>query len=260
MLLAFGEALIELSGDGDGSNALLSEVNHFTPRPGGAVLKQALAAARQGARVRLLTRVGRDAYGGVVRRTLAEAGVEGVVQEDPQLPTSLQLVGADAVAYRMADAQLEAPPESFFEGGTLLHASAWPFGLDPARTTAVKLFREGIRRGLALSLDLNYQPWAFRGDLLEVLRPFLPLSYLKVSEEALNLLDLRPGELFQLAHTVLYFRDKGLKLINLFGEHAFDAPPKGQEDAVYGAFLARIVGGADPEEALKAALEQAAAL
>ncbi len=254
MLLVVGEALIELQAESEGA---FSPATAFAPRPGGAALTEALAAKAGGARVRFLTRVGRDAAGGWIKKTLQQAGLEATVQEDPAHATSLRLQGPDTLIYRAADAQLEEPGEAFFEGGTMLHLTAWPFGLDPGRTHAIKLVREGIRRGLALSLDLNYHPRAFRGDFLEVIRPFMPFSYLKVDEEAAGHLGLKPGELFQLAATVLFFRSGRVRLLSLLEEQDFPLPEDAVPEAIYGHFLARVAGGEEPEAALKAVLTPA---
>jgi len=249
VLLVIGEALIELEGGAS------FEQSAFKPRPGGAALLEAVSAAEAGAKVRFLTRVGRDAAGAWIKATLAQSGLEAQVQEDHQHPTSLALTGPDTLFYRAADAQLDAPGEVFFEGGTTLHATAWPFGLDPARTHAVQTFREGIRRGLALSLDLNYHPRAFKGDLLEIIRPFMPFSYLKVDEPAARALGLKPSELFTLAGTVLFFREERVQLLSLMDESEAPLPPNVPAEAIYGRFLAAIDGGAEAAEALSAALE-----
>ncbi len=254
MLLVVGEALIELQAEAGGP---FSESTAFAPRPGGAALKEALSAQAEGARVRFLTRVGRDAAGSWIKKTLQASGLELSLQEDPDHPTSLRLLGPDTLVYRAADAQLEAPGEAFFEGGRTLHLTAWPFGLDPGRTHAIKTVREGIRRGLSLSLDLNYHPRAFRGEFLEVIRPFMPFSYLKVDEEAAGHLGLKPGELFQLAGTVLFFRKNKVRLLSLMEERDYPLPEGAEPEAIYGRFLARVARGEEPEAALKAGLAPA---
>jgi len=246
MLLMFGEVYAELEARQDDS---------LQPRFGGALFRQAQAAAEAGARTRLLGRVGRDAYGRQVRVGLG--AVESFLQEDDDHPTSLLLLGEENVAYRMADAQLSYPGDSFFEGGELLHAGAWIFGLDPARTAAVEIFREGLRRGLTLSLDLRVARWAFRGELEEVLRPYLPLGYMKVDAETLAALGVRPGELFQWAGQVLYFDGGQVRRMSLFDEKSYPVPAGLTPDVVYGRFLARAHAGDDADEALQKALAAA---
>ncbi|MHA3980157.1 ribokinase [Halovulum sp. GXIMD14794] len=55
----------------------------FALGPGGKGSNQAIAAARLGADVRLVTRLGRDNFAEIARRTWADAGVTPLVTEDP---------------------------------------------------------------------------------------------------------------------------------------------------------------------------------
>lgn len=55
----------------------------FALGPGGKGSNQAIAAARLGADVRLVTRLGRDSFAEIARRTWADAGVTPLVTEDP---------------------------------------------------------------------------------------------------------------------------------------------------------------------------------
>lgn len=246
MLLVFGELYAELEEEGDG---------RLRSAAGGALLRQARAARAAGARLRFLGRVGRDGYGRSIRDALAEAGVEAALQEDEDHPSSLLLAGGEQVAYRAADAQLQPPGDAFFEGGALLHAGSWIFGQDPGRTTAIEVFREGLRRGLTLSLDLRVARWAYRGELEEVLRPYLPLGYMKVDAEAAAALGIKPGELFQWAGQVLYFDDGTVRRLSLFDEKSHRMPAGADADEVYGRFLARVAAGDEAEAALAAALK-----
>ncbi|WP_457636748.1 carbohydrate kinase family protein [Oceanithermus sp.] len=245
MLLLFGELYAELEQENDGC------LRSF---PGGAMLRQVRAARAAGARLRFLGRVGRDDYGRSIRAELVEAGVEAMLQEDDDHPTSLLLAGGEQVAYRSADAQLQPPGDAFFEGGTLLHAGSWIFGLDPGRTTAVEVFREGLRRGLTLSLDLRVARWAGRGELEEVLRPYLPLGYMKVDAETAAALGIKPGELFKWAGQVLYFDGGSVRRLSLFEEKSYRIPSGTGPDEVYGRFLALASAGEEAEAALTGAL------
>jgi len=245
MLLMFGELYVELVADEDG---------RLLPVLGGSLLRQARAALMAGSRLRFLGRVGRDDFGRAIRAELARGEVETVLQEDGEQPTSLLLISNEQVAYRAADAQLHSPGDSYFEGGSLLHAGSWIFGLDPGRTTAVEVFREGLRRGLTLSLDLRFARWACRGDLEEVLRPYLPLGYMKIDAETATALGIKPGELFQWAGQVLYFDGGTVRRLSLLDEKSHRMPAGVSADEVYGRFLARVGSGDDAEAALTAVL------
>ncbi len=253
MLLVVGEALIEMTSESEGP---FSSDQRFVPEPGGFALKEAVAAAKQGARVRLLSRIGRDGAGGWIKKKLQQANLELMLQEDPVFPTSLVVRGPDTLIYRLADAHLEPANEAFFEGGRLLHTTAWPFGLDPGRTSAVQTFREGMRRGLGLSMDLNYHPRAFRGDFMEIIRPYLPFTYLKIDEDSLEHLGLKPSELFQLATTVLFFRRQQVRLLSLMDEENFPLAAEQDPEAIYGKFLAAVSQGAEPADALSTAMAE----
>jgi len=248
MLLIFGELYVELR---------VTQDSLMQPVFGGALLRQAEAGGESGARLRLLGRVGRDDYGRAIRSRVTGAEIEGMLQEDDDRPTSLLLWGEEGIAYRMADARLQPPGDAFFDGGTLLHAGSWIFGQDPGRTTAVEVFREGLRRGLALSLDLRVARWACRGDLEEVLRPYLPLGFMKIDADAAVALDIKPGELFQWAGQVLYFDGGTVRRLSLFEEKSYTLPAKASADAIYGRFLAGVASGADADEALRRALGSA---
>ncbi|HGY10011.1 MAG TPA: hypothetical protein ENK37_08190 [Oceanithermus profundus] len=250
MLLVLGELYAELT---HSDEACLDVVL------GGPLMRQALAARSAGVRTRVLGRVGRDAYGRAIKRLGQEHGLEWSLQEDADRPTSLLLAGEVPVAYRAADAHLSPPPESFFEGGRVLHAGAWIFGMDPARTVAVEVFREGLHQGLELSLDLRTARWALRTELAEVLRPFLPLAYMKTDADTLEALELRPGELFQWANTVLLFTEGKVRRMTLLAESDHKRPRTRAADEVYGRFLAGVARGEESGAALEQALRTARA-
>jgi ribokinase len=65
--------------------------------PGGKGANQAVAAARLGARVRMIGRVGRDDHGRLLRDSLASAGVDvtGLI-DDPDEPTGTAIITLDA--------------------------------------------------------------------------------------------------------------------------------------------------------------------
>jgi len=247
MLLIFGELYVELKS---------TKNDRLLTTPGGALLRQAQSARAAGSRLRFLGRIGRDGFGHDIRAEMTAFEIETVLQEDSDNPSSLLLMTEnEKIAYRAADAHLLPPSDAFFEGGSLLHAGSWIFGLDPGRTTATEIFREGLRRGLTLSLDLRVARWAFRGDLEEVLRPYLPLGYMKIDAESAGALGIKPGELFQWAGQVLYFDDKNVRRLSLFDEKSHRLPAGVSADEVYGRFLALVGSGEEAEVALQAALK-----
>lgn len=65
----------------------------FASGPGGKGSNQAIAAARAGAAVRLITRIGRDTFGDMAQRAWAADGVDiSAVQSDAELPTGAAFI------------------------------------------------------------------------------------------------------------------------------------------------------------------------
>lgn len=96
-LLVFGSAAVDivfrlphLPRPGE---TVLGEAGH--PLPGGKGANQALAAARDGARVRFAGCVGADANGALLRACLAEAGVDTALLAEAAAPTAMAAVCVD---------------------------------------------------------------------------------------------------------------------------------------------------------------------
>ena len=68
----------------------------FTLTPGGKGSNQAVAAARLGARTRLITKLGRDAFADLAEATWREAGVEARAPRDPDRSTGAAFIFVNA--------------------------------------------------------------------------------------------------------------------------------------------------------------------
>ena len=68
----------------------------FALTPGGKGSNQAVAAARLGARTRLVTRLGDDAFADLAEATWREAGVEAIAPRDPERHTGAAFIFVDA--------------------------------------------------------------------------------------------------------------------------------------------------------------------
>lgn len=69
----------------------------FQTFPGGKGANQAVAAARLGAKVRMIGRVGQDAFGDALLATVQRDGVDTTfIRRDPQAPTGVALITLDA--------------------------------------------------------------------------------------------------------------------------------------------------------------------
>lgn len=103
----------------------------FATFPGGKGANQAVAAARLGASVRMIGRVGADSFGEALLQTLARDGVDTTrVRRDPESPTGVALIVVDAngqntiVVAGGANAMLTpedvSAAESAFEGSAVV--------------------------------------------------------------------------------------------------------------------------------------------
>ncbi len=97
--------------------------------PGGKGANQAVAAARLGARVRMVGRVGADAYGAELKRGLEAEGIETADVAEVEAPTGVALISVSAggqnaiVVSPGANARLrpgDLNPEPFAEAGVVV--------------------------------------------------------------------------------------------------------------------------------------------
>ena len=94
MLMVIGEALIDFTPTEQG--AALKDVCSFTKHCGGAPINIAAAAAKLGARSKVLTQVGADAFGDFILETLSLCQVDiTAVKRTKQYPTALAFVALD---------------------------------------------------------------------------------------------------------------------------------------------------------------------
>jgi sugar/nucleoside kinase (ribokinase family) len=156
---------------------------------GGCASNTAAALGKMGARVAILGKVGRDAYGRYVVGELRKAGVDTRrVLTDATTPTSATLVLVDRKGQRSflhsvaANAELvrrEVVP-SLFKGFRHLHVGGYFLfpGLDGAPMGG--LLKKARRMGLVTTLDTA---WDIEGRWMKALAPCLPhLDYFLPSE------------------------------------------------------------------------------
>ena len=126
----------------------------FVLGPGGKGSNQAVAAARAGAEVAMISRLGRDAFGEMARRVWAEAGVTPAVREDDEMPTGAacilveeatgqnRIIVARGAASRMDAGDAEAQAEAIRAAQVFLVQLEQPLeaarrGLEIAREAGV---------------------------------------------------------------------------------------------------------------------------
>jgi sugar/nucleoside kinase (ribokinase family) len=107
-LVAVGEVMLDIAAE----EVVPGGVVHapIRVRPGGSPVTAAIAASEEGVEAAVVGRVGDDLAGRAVREALVAAGVEPLLQVDPELPTGtfFEAGTGTIVADRGANARLEA--------------------------------------------------------------------------------------------------------------------------------------------------------
>ena len=266
MVVTFGEALVDLIEQGDGSFAAIL---------GGSVCNFTLAAARQGLGAAYLNPLSTDSFGARFVRQLGDAGVLLACPHRSALPTALAVVTLDAhkvpsyafhraaVADRditLAQAVAALPPAItlFHTGGLALVPADIDVTLGVAAAAAAA--------GALVSIDANMRPLAVQ-DVAQYaagVRRALALAHLvKVSEEDLLYLGLVDPDPVAAARTLfdgsaaqlvaLTLGGEGAVLLARAGHVALPVPP--------GVVVVDTVGAGDCFQAgLVASLHQAGVL
>ena len=210
-IISLGEILVDLTQTGaeDG-------VRQFAAFPGGAPANVAVAAARLGASAGLIGKVGADAFGRDLRRTLTDNGVNtDGLYETPKAPTTMAVVSVDEAGERSfsfyrspgadtlltADEVLDALKE-YDSPVKILHVGSLSLTDEPARSATMAALRFAKTVGALVSYDPNYRDALWESEAEAVKRMTEPMPFadiLKVSDEELFLLtgsrDLRMGSL-----------------------------------------------------------------
>jgi 2-dehydro-3-deoxygluconokinase len=268
-LLCLGEPLIEYNQQQDG---------RFLRGFGGDVANAAVAAARQGASVGLVSAVGADGHGALLRGLWAEEGVDAsAVAEDPERPTGVYFVSHGAEGHRFdylrrgsAASALgpKALPEAAVRGCRILHLSAITLAISPESCDAAfRAMRIAKEAGARVSFDANLRARLWGPDRARALID----AALALADIALPSLDdiadaagTREPEAV-LAH--VRARGPSVVALKLGAEGALLAAPEGRAriaprparavdatgagDCFDGAFLARLLAGDAAAEAAR---------
>tara|TARA_B100000700_G_scaffold151983_1_gene168704 strand:+ start:6146 stop:7132 length:987 start_codon:yes stop_codon:yes gene_type:complete len=180
-ILAFGEAMTLFVADAPGD---LAEVEHFQRHIAGADTNVAIGLARLGLRVGWLSRVGDDAFGRYIRRTLE---IEGLncrhLTIDPDRTTGLMFKaraehGSDPrIEYfrrGSAASRLSTQDASRVDFSALRHLHAT--GIPPAISESCRdlcwhLLDQARANGASISFDPNLRPslWSSEGEMRKTL-------------------------------------------------------------------------------------------
>lgn len=181
--LVAGETLVDFIPDRPGP---LTQVEFFSPRPGGAPANVAVAMARLDDTPYLLTRLGTDDFGDhLAARLDAEAIPDDFVQRDSDRQTTLAFVTHDSDADRSfsfyrenaADAHITAStvPDSILEAIDRLAIGGYMLTNEPGRTAIFELVDRARACDCTIVFDPNTRPelWAPRSNPVAVLESML---------------------------------------------------------------------------------------
>ena len=242
-------------------------------RPGGSAANAAVWAAAAGARVRLHARVGEDLAGRLLRVALDERGVETALAVDPAAPTGTMLVVREEgersmVADRGANGRLspdDLPDE--IEAGAVL-VSGYVLLHDGSFAAA----RASLERARARYVAVDAASWPLVRDYgaERFFEATGPATMLLANEREARVLAGVDGEdaaealsrryaivCVKLGGRGAVMSWEGL-LIRCETEPVEEADPTGAGDAFDGVLLARLVAGASPGDALRAACQAGA--
>jgi tagatose kinase len=270
VILVVGEALVEIMRLRRGIP--LDRPDTFVgPLASGAPAIFASVAARRGAPTALCAVVGEDPFGTLLRRRLADDGVDvGHVRADPDAPTGCAFVAyADdgtrsfvfhvGAAARVGAADLGDLPER----AAWLHVSGSTLALAPSLADVVETASARVHAaGGRISLDPNVRPEALgRGVAERLARIAGRAGVLLPSEGELAAFgldeDAAPVVCTTLGAAGVRVRD-GAREEAIAAPAVVEVDPTGAGDTFAAAFVVATLAGAEPVEAAREAVEVAA--
>jgi len=265
-ILALGEPMVEFNQTGDAQGRL------YLQGFGGDTSNFAIAAARQGARVGVVSAIGDDPYGRMLRELWTREGVDhAAVRTDPSAYTAIYFVTHDAgghhfsffrggsAASRYAAADL---PRSRIEAARVLHLSGISLAISAGACDAAYA-AVGIARaaGVLVSFDTNLRLklWSIdraRAVMTDMIRHCdicLPSLEDIVAITGLNNTDALVDHCLDLGAGVVALKlgERGAVVADAAQRHHIAAFPcravdaTGAGDTFGGAFVARLVAGDD---------------
>ena len=273
-IVTMGEILIDLTYSGRDNGIPVYKAN-----PGGAPANVAVAAARLGASASFIGKVGDDYYGGFLKKTLEDNGVDvSGLLTDADARTTLAVVSLSDTGersfsfYRRGCADvLLSPSEISLDmlGDTrFLHFGSVSLTDEPSRSATVFAAEKAKELGATITYDPNYRVnlWDSESVAVEQMKSVLVMvDILKISDEELPLLtgtdDPAEGTrklfdeygvsliLLTLGPDGAYYR-RGGETGHIPGFKVEVADTNGAGDTFFGAFLSRMaaLGAYKPSE------------
>lgn len=252
MIVVVGEALVDV---------VVSPEGGTVRRPGGSPLNVAVGLARLGVETGLVTRLGPDDDGDLVREHLAASGVRllGDHQADRTGVAAARLAASGDAGYEFA-ISWDLPPVRLPDGATALHFGSLGAVMQPGADVVVSLAEAASRAGLPVSFDPNVRPAItpdVAGAWTEVCRQAGLADLVRLSEEDADF--LRPEE--SPTDVAAQFLDRGSRVVVItsgegpttavshHGEAAVPAPRAAVVDTVGAgdSFMAALVAATLPD-------------
>ena len=195
-ITTIGEILVDMT-----QTHIENGIPHFAANPGGAPANVAVAASKLGVESAFIGCVGDDLYGGLLRKTLEENGVDTTgLQVTPKANTTLAIVMVDPGGERTfsfyrkpgADTMIDADRAIRDLGDTgILHFGSVSL-TDPAcRDAVITVVQAAKKAGTLITYDPNYRAalWEHEDAAVLQMRAVLPLcDIVKISDEETMLL------------------------------------------------------------------------
>ena len=196
-IMTMGELLVDLTQTG-----VQNGIAQYAANPGGAPANVAVAAQRLGASTAFVGKVGQDAFGLGLKKTLEDNGVGcGGLYVTGEAPTTLAVVSVAADGDRSftfyrdgsADTLLtsEETVAAMEAGMRIFHLGSLSLTAEPARSATFAAIQKARDLGALVSYDPNYRAslWADEETAVHWMKQPLPLAdVVKLSEEELPLL------------------------------------------------------------------------
>ena len=148
-ILVVGESLVDITVDGE----------NVSVRPGGSPLNVAVGLARLGVSTTLMTQLGDDEHGELVRAHLAASGVDVVLLgSSARTASATARLSRDGHASYSFDLRWDPPPQSLPDGYDVLHVGSLGSTVPPGSDVVARLVREASEGEVAVSVDPNVRP------------------------------------------------------------------------------------------------------
>ena len=264
-ILTVGEILIDLTQSGVSENG----IPIYSANPGGAPANVAVAASRLGASAAFIGKVGNDAYGKFLLKTLKinNVNTDGVIVSN-SANTTLAVVSVNEKGergfafYRKNSADTLLSENEITDkqlGNThILHFGSVSLTDEPSRTATLSAVKRAKALGATITYDPNYRASLWNSEAEAVKQMKNPLSLvdvLKVSDEEIPLI-CRTDNIEEAAKQLCERYDIKLVLVTLGAKGAYYrfkdmtgiaeginvtvADTNGAGDTFFGAFLSRM--------------------